>query len=303
MPYPVSKTKPISIKNFCEQLPIPTSRETPLVFYTFSPISQEYAPVLHIPEVKPIRQYNDVAAACEWSRDIVGLFFYVKAQLVEYQHILQTAQCSTTIMQQHLKSRLLEFLCSIRSKLIFLHAIEELKNILDQMEQNVNIQSMPGNDVPTNQSRNSTGRGSTSNGETRPLGFSHMLTDPQPSSPNQSNAPARQQAAVQLIPQALQTYLRSYLQPYEQLKKCQDDILKMTDKEFDGQLGMAEGPEAFVNTLWSSDRTRNYSTWMHRTDKFLKDINDLHESFRKVIFFFRLHDKSTPHFSFARIVY
>src|SRR5689334_2810092 len=89
VPYPISKTKPMSIKLFCEQLPIPTSRETPLVFYTFSPIKDgdSYSPILHIPTVKPIRQYNDVAAACEWSKDIVGLFYYVKTQLIEYQHI------------------------------------------------------------------------------------------------------------------------------------------------------------------------------------------------------------------------
>ena len=151
-------------------MPIPTSRETPLVFYTFSPINQKYSPSLHIPEVKSVRQYNDVAAACEWSRDVVGLFFYVKAQLIEYQHILQTAQCSTTIMQQHLKSRLLEFLCSIRSKLIVLHAIEELKEILDQIEQNVNIQSSASNEPTT----------SNSNGGPRPIGFSHILNAPQP---------------------------------------------------------------------------------------------------------------------------
>lgn len=163
-------------------MPIPTSRETPLVFYTFSPIDQKYSPILHIPEVKPIRQYNDVAAACEWSRDVVGLFFYVKAQLIEYQHILQTAQCSTTIMQQHLKSRLLEFLCSIRSKLIVLHAIEELKEVLDQIERNVNVQSLSSNEPTTNNSTDSR----NSNGGQRPIGFSHILTDPQSASSGNS---------------------------------------------------------------------------------------------------------------------
>lgn len=59
----------------------------------------------------------------------------------------------------------------------------------------------------------------------------------------------------------------------------------MTEKEFGGQSSASEGQEAFLNTLWSSSRTRGYSTWISRADKFLKDINDLHESFRKVISF------------------
>lgn len=88
-----------------------------------------------------------------------------------------------------------------------------------------------------------------------------------------------------MAPQALQNYLQSYIHPYEQLKKCQDDIIKMTEKEFGGQLGAIEGQEAFLNTLWSSNRTRSYSSWISRADKFLKDVNDLHESFRKVISF------------------
>jgi len=87
---------------------------------------------------------------------------------------------------------------------------------------------------------------------------------------------------MQLIQQSIRIYLRSYLQPYEQLKKCEQDILQMTEKEFNGQLGMIEGQEPFVNTLWSSNRTKTYSTWISRTDKYLKDLNDLHESFRKV---------------------
>jgi hypothetical protein len=188
VPYPISKSKPMSIKTFSEQLPIPTSRETPLVFYTFSPIKKgdPYSPKLHIPDVKPIRQANDVAAACEWSKDIVGLFFYVKTQLTEYQHILQTAQCSTTIMQQHLKSKLLEFLCSIRSKLIVFRAIEELKNILDQIDNSTTGQTTPtnGTSINVNGANGLSGRTqSTGSGEAPSIGFSHLLNNP-PSNDN-----------------------------------------------------------------------------------------------------------------------
>ena len=171
----------MSIKTFCEQLPIPTSHETPLVFYTFSPvrIGDSYSPKVHIPDVKAIRQYNDVAAACEWSKDVVGLFFYVKTQLLEYQHILQTAQCSTTIMQQHLKSKLLEFLCSIRAKLIVFRAIEELKNILDQIENSTSGQTTPtGVSLNFNGTTTSAGRTqASSTGEAPSIGFSHLLNN------------------------------------------------------------------------------------------------------------------------------
>jgi hypothetical protein len=87
---------------------------------------------------------------------------------------------------------------------------------------------------------------------------------------------------MQLIQQSIRIYLRSYLQPYEQLKKCEQDILQMIEKEFGGQLGMAEDQQPYVNTLWLSHRTKAYSSWINRTDKNLKDLNDLHESLRKV---------------------
>lgn len=171
----------MSIKTFCEQLPIPTSRETPLVFYTFSPIKEGdlYVPKLHMPAVKPIKQYNDVASACDWSKDTIGLFFYVKNQLVEYQHILQTAQCSTTIMQQHLKSKILEFLSSIRSKLIDFRAIEELKYILDEIDNSTSGQATPNSpSMSLNNGTSSLSRPSSANGEVPSIGFSHYLSNP-----------------------------------------------------------------------------------------------------------------------------
>jgi hypothetical protein len=179
----------MSIKAFCEHLPIPTSRETPLVFYTFSPVKPHnaYSPTLHIPEVKPIRQFNDVAAAFDWSRDMVGLFYYIKTQLTEYQHILQTAQLSTTIMQQHLKSKLLEFLCTIRAKLIVFRAIEELKNILDQIDSNPSSQatSSPStSSMNSNSGNNPSGRTQSVSGDAPSIGFSHLFNNAASSNEN-----------------------------------------------------------------------------------------------------------------------
>ncbi|UJR22056.1 hypothetical protein I4U23_025124 [Adineta vaga] len=291
VPYPISKSKPMPVKTFCEQLPIPTSRETPLVFYTFSPLKSNpsYIPQLHIPPVKPIRQMNDVAAAYDWSKDMVGLFFYIKTQLNDYQHILQTAQCSTTIMQQHLKTNLLEFLCSIRSKLIVFRAIEELKNILDQIDSNTTSHSSSSSSNSVSMSsingNNPSGRTLSTGGEAPSIGFSHLLSNTASSSENSLSPVTTHRSTgtspMQLIQQSIRIYLRSYLQPYEQLKKCEQDILEMVEREFHGQLGMPDDQQPFVNTLWISQCTKIYATWIHRADKFLKDLMDLHESFRK----------------------
>jgi hypothetical protein len=87
---------------------------------------------------------------------------------------------------------------------------------------------------------------------------------------------------MQLIQQSLRIYLRSYLQPYEQLKKCELDVIEMIEKQFSGQLGMIDDQQPFANTLWLSHCTKTYSSWIHRADKLIKDLMDLNESFKKV---------------------
>lgn len=284
VPYPINKSNPLSIKDFCDRLPLATSRETPLVFYTFSSFksNNNYSPTIHLPTVKPIRQYNDVAAAFEWSKDMVGFFFYVKLQLIEYQNILQTAQCSTTIMQQHLKGKLLEFLCVIRSRLINFRAIEELKNILDQLESSANGSMPSGNASPALPPRSSAS--SNGGGDAPSIGFSHLYNN-SASAENSVSSPAIQRpsstSSMQLIQQSTRNYLRSYVQPYEQLKTCEKDIMHMIEKEFGGQLSMIDDKQPYLNTLWSSNRSKNYLTWIQQAEKHLKDLNELHESFRK----------------------
>ena len=284
VPYPIAKPKSMSIRTFCEQLPTPTSRETPLVFYTFSPLApgDTFSPSLYIPKVKAIRQFNDVAAACEWSKDTMGLFFYIKNQLIDYQRILQTAQCSTTVMQQHLKSNLLEFLCLIREKLIVFRAIEELKHILDQ------IDSHSTHITPPTSNRTA----SVSSVDGPSIGFSHLFNNNNnnnnTSSADNSLSPVTTHrtssaTSMQLIHQSIRIYLRSYRHLYDKLKTCEQDTVELMDREFAGQVGCrSDDQQPFVRTLWLSHRTKMYSSWIHRADKFLKDLMDLHESFRKV---------------------
>jgi hypothetical protein len=89
-------------------------------------------------------------------------------------------------------------------------------------------------------------------------------------------------SSMQLIQQSIRIYLRSYIQPYDQLKQCEQDILEIINNEFTCQSGHDDDQQPFVKTLWLSHRTKTYSSWINRADKFLKDLIDLHESFRKV---------------------
>ena len=47
---------------------------------------------------------------------------------------------------------------------------------------------------------------------------------------------------------------------------------------------MIDDQQPFVNTLWLSQHTKIYASWIHRADKYLKDLDDLNDSFRKVRF-------------------
>ena len=56
----------------------------------------------------------------------------------------------------------------------------------------------------------------------------------------------------------------------------------MIETEFNGQLNIVEDQQAYANSLWLSHHTKTYASWIQRTEKYLKDVNDLNESFRKV---------------------
>ena len=77
-------------------------------------------------------------------------------------------------MQQHLKTKLLEFLCAIRAKLIHFRAIEELQNILEQIESHSNGQTPIGSpSMNTNGGATPAGRSLTT-GDPPPFGLSYL---------------------------------------------------------------------------------------------------------------------------------
>lgn len=87
---------------------------------------------------------------------------------------------------------------------------------------------------------------------------------------------------MQLIQQSIRIYLRAYVQPYDQLKTCEQNIVEIIQSEFDTSNGSNEDEQPFGKTLWSPNRTKTYASWCFRADKFLKDLMDLKDSFRKV---------------------
>ncbi|CAF0737153.1 unnamed protein product [Didymodactylos carnosus] len=279
--YPLPKTKSMAIKIFCEQLPIPASKENPLVFYTFSSqrSNDKYVPKLIIPDVKPIKQLNDVAAACDWSKDIIGNFFYVKYQLIEYQNILQTAQCSTTIIQQHLKSKLLELLCLIREKLMVFKSIDELKLILEQIDQNANEQSGSTSGSPCASRVLHDGNTNYSNNPSSGhLGFAGLLcNNASPTSSNDSSVSSGRTSSI--IQEQYRIYVRQCLKPYEQLVKCEHDIESIIENDFIEQ--SADDPQPYSNTLWSTHRNKRYLSWLHTIETYIRKLQELNESFRR----------------------
>jgi oligoribonuclease (3'-5' exoribonuclease) len=132
----VSETQRITVKAFCELLPIPTTREKPLVVYTFSSLKFDlkYVSNVYLPEIQSIESKQNVfPAVYDWSKNITGLFFYLKKQLMEYVYIIEITQSSIVTMHRFLETKLLELLCSVREKLIDYQTIHELEKRFDQI--------------------------------------------------------------------------------------------------------------------------------------------------------------------------
>lgn len=89
-------------------------------------------------------------------------------------------------------------------------------------------------------------------------------------------------SSMQLVQQSIRIHLRSYRQPYEELQKCEQSILDMIKKQSGGKTVTSDDQELFASTGWSSDHTTHYTTQIRRTDKLLRDLKDLYESFCQV---------------------
>jgi hypothetical protein len=67
----------------------------------------------------------------EWSKNLIGLFFYIKNQLTEYELIMKISQSSIMTLHRLMKTKLFGLLCSIRRKIVDLHGCEKIIDIIE----------------------------------------------------------------------------------------------------------------------------------------------------------------------------
>ncbi len=90
---------------------------------------------MDIPEIQPLKNLQDVFLSnYDWSKNIVGLFFYLKTQLIEYEYIMKTTQLSITTINRFLKSKLFKLICVIRHEIFRYQPIYELQRIADVID-------------------------------------------------------------------------------------------------------------------------------------------------------------------------
>ena len=134
--YSICKNERLSIKALYERLPVPPSRDQPLVIYTLSALKfdQKSTPKVDIPEIQTKNLQDVFITNYDWSKNVVGLFFYLKVHLTEYKYIMETIQSSITTINRFLKSKLLKLLYVIRNEIFRYQPIHELERIVDVID-------------------------------------------------------------------------------------------------------------------------------------------------------------------------
>ena len=96
---------------------------------------------MEIPELQPMKNLQDVfLSVSDWSKNITGLFFFIKQQLVEYEYMIKTIQSSITTIHRFLKANLLKLLCEIRKDCFDYQTIDELHQISKVIQSMMNDQ-------------------------------------------------------------------------------------------------------------------------------------------------------------------
>ncbi len=86
-----------------------------------------------------MKNIQDVfSSVYDWSKNLTGLFFYLKNQLIEYEYIMKITQSSISTIHQFLKTKLFKLLCSIRNELFDYQAFHELERIVNLIESKTN---------------------------------------------------------------------------------------------------------------------------------------------------------------------
>jgi hypothetical protein len=255
--YPISKTKQISIKNFYEQLPVEPSREKPLIIYTLSPLKfdQKCVPKVNIPEIQPMKNIRDVFfSVYDWSKNLTGLFFYLKNQLIEYEYIMKITQSSIITIHRFLKSKLLKLLCSIRNKLFDYRPLYELERIVNIIESQSSAKLI------------------------RPYHKS-IVKSLQIDESSETNS-TEQKSLSKIKP-----ILRLSIDFYQKLIEYDKELSIMSDQNFDDQLKViGDHQQPIFKTSDLSKQINNYSLHIRKIDEYVNNVINLNERFRQVSF-------------------
>jgi hypothetical protein len=206
-----------------------------------------------------MKNIRDVfSSVYDWSKNLSGLFFYLKNQLVEYEYIMKIIQCSITTIHRFLKSKLFKLLCSIRNELLDYQAFHELERISYLIESK-------NNSISTKLSH--------------PYHKS-IIKDFQ-----MDDSLEIISSEQQSLPK-IRSSLQSSIDFYHKLVEYDKELSTITDQNFSDELKVIGDYQPIFNTSYLSKQINNYSLHIQKIDTYVNNALDLHERFRQVNFLY-----------------
>jgi hypothetical protein len=190
----------------------------------------------------------------DWSKNLTGLFFYLKNQLIEYEYIMKITQSSIITIHRFLKSKLLKLLCSIRNKLFDYRPLYELERIVNIIESQSSAKLI------------------------RPYHKS-IVKSLQIDESSETNS-TEQKSLSKIKP-----ILRLSIDFYQKLIEYDKELSIMSDQNFDDQLKViGDHQQPIFKTSDLSKQINNYSLHIRKIDEYVNNVIDLNERFRQVSF-------------------
>ena len=237
---------------------------------------------MDIPEIQPMKNIQDVFFSVhDWSKNVIGLFFYLKNQLVEYEYIMKTTQSSITTIHRFLKSKLFKLLSSIRNELFDCQAIHELERVATVIESRYNPTEM--NEQPSTELARPYRKSIVQNSRRDEKStqrkifcmietFSKIFFFLETISPEQQSF------------SAIRPSLRSSTDLYRKLTEYDRELTAISEQNFNDQLKVTADHQPVFDTVYLSKQINNYSSYIRQMDKYITDALDLGEKFRRVRF-------------------
>jgi len=195
----------------------------------------------------------------DWSKNLTGLFFYLKNQLIEYEYIMKITQSSIITIHRFLRSKLLKLLCSIRNKIYDYRPLYELERIGNIIESIINVDQSSEKVIrPYHKSI------------IKPLEIDDTL---------ETNS--TEQKSLSKIKPILQLSIDFY----QKLIEYDKELSIISDQNFDDQLKViGDHQQPIFKTSDLSKQINNYSLHIRKIDEYVNNVIDLNERFRQVSF-------------------